>query len=164
MSLEVWEWRWLQNKWLIPSFWYKSWMEDLIGEFCTSAVLPFCSFLFLSLLVVSHLIPLLSRRNNEPFVEKEQNVGSRTDFFFIYFFFLKRLWGRHLSRQTWRILCSLFRKGNGLWRVHWSWFSELDTMGRSEQRRRGQIRGRGKRIKCPANIYIVESISNLTWT
>lgn len=159
MPLEVWEWWWLQNKWLIPGFWYKSWMEDLMGEFCTSAVLPFFSLLFLSLLVVSHLIPLLARRNNEQFVEKEQNVGSRPDFFF-----LKRLWERHLSRQTWCILCSLFRKGNGLWIVQWSWFSELDTMGRSGQRRRGRIRGRGKRIKCPANIYIVESVSNLTWT
>lgn len=53
-----------------------------MGEFCTSAVLPFFSLLFLSLLVVSHLIPLLARRNNEQFVEKEQNVGSRPDFFF----------------------------------------------------------------------------------
>lgn len=39
---------------------------------------------------------------------------------------------------------------------------KLDTMGRSGQRRREQIKGRGKRIKCLANFYIIQSISNLT--
>lgn len=55
-------------------------MEDLIGEFCISTVLPFCLLLFLPLLILPHLTPLLSRRSYEQFVEKEQNLGSRTDF------------------------------------------------------------------------------------